>query len=126
MVYSGYMYVRYNLGGVLNLWTNNFPLPTILTAHFYLQQQGIGWGERMGSCCYSQYISSYSSFHTYDQGQALTQAQPNQYSRHLELVERERKRLTDKQTIILRGWPCKGSHDSCCMDLRSSRTPSSR
>lgn len=40
-----YIYVGYILRGTLSLWTNKSSIPTILTAHLYLQCLGMG-GER--------------------------------------------------------------------------------
>lgn len=46
---------------------NSPPLPPVV---------GNGWGEKIRTYCFVQYIPTYPSFHTCDQGQAL--AQPNQ------------------------------------------------
>lgn len=47
---------------------------------------------------------------------------------HLEVVEekREIERQAGRQKVTLGGWPWKGSHTSCCVDLRSRGTPTSR
>lgn len=47
---------------------------------------------------------------------------------HLEVVEekREIERQAGRQKVTPGGWPWKGSHTSCCVDLRSRGTPTSR
>lgn len=80
---------------------NNFPLPTILTAHLYLQGQGMGGGRGWAAVILYNTSLAVPAFTWVTMGRHLTQAQPSLHPGHLESMEGKGERFTDKQTITL-------------------------